>query len=342
MIHFQDINDHAQQLGIDDIKVTHTEPFIIELQHFREQQLAGLFTNRRHRHFAKIEKFYDVKSVLANARSVITACEYYYTDEDDDLSEPGNPCGRIARYTWRNYYRDLRHRLEKLAEYIHSKNAHSYVVHSNGPVAEKPLAQRSGLGYYGKHSILIHPVYGSWVVLGEIITDLDLDPDRPLSMDCRDCRACIDACPTQAIKEPYIIDRTRCIQELTNWCGPIPEDIMEVWSTRLYGCTTCQDACPQNRSAKPVKPRTSIGQVGSCIPLFEVLNSDETAYRKHYPDNQITASWINFTAIQRNALIALGHTGDTTAFPYLEKFSHAPDQILSRAAQWSLSRMHNA
>lgn len=342
MIQFQQIREYAQHLGIDDVKLTTTDPLTKEIQRFHEQQQAGLFTNRRHRHFSDIEKFYNVCSTLENARSVITACACYLTNEQEDLSKPGAPHGRIARYTWRNYYKDLRIRLTKLAEYIQSFSPHAYVVFSNGPVAEKPLAQRSGLGFYGKHSILIHPDFGSWIVLGEIITDLILKPEPPLATDCGDCRKCMDACPTHAIKEPYIIDRTRCIQELTNWCDLISEDIMDVWGTRLYGCTACQDICPMNQSISPRNPRTTIGHVGSSIPLFQILDTTEAAYRTQYADNQITASWINFKAIQRNALIALGHAGDTAALPYLEQFCGSANKILSHAAQWALSRIQHA
>jgi epoxyqueuosine reductase len=229
-----------------------------------------------------------------------------------------------------------------LADHIATLSPMTHVVFSNGPIAEKPLAQRSGLGFYGKHSIILHPRYGSWIVLGEIVTDLELPPDEPLTLQCGDCRACIDACPTHAIKAPYIIDRTRCIQELTNWCGPIPEDIMDVWNNRLYGCTTCQEVCPYNKDAQPRTPRTDIGYVGSCIPLFEILTMTEREYRTRFANNQITASWIHFKAIQRNALLVLGHIGDRCAIPHIEKYCDSSDTMLSHAAQWARSRVTNA
>ncbi|MBN2620192.1 tRNA epoxyqueuosine(34) reductase QueG [candidate division WOR-3 bacterium] len=342
MIHTQDIKEQARCLGIDDLRITIAEPFDVEKSRFLEQKEAGLFIGRKHRHLTNIESFYDARSTLTNARSVLVACLYYITDEPEDLSTAGIPYGRIARYTWRNHYKDLRKRLERLAVHIATISPMTYVVFSNGPIAEKPLAKRSGIGFYGKHSIILHPSYGSWIVLGEIVTDLELEPDEPLTLECGDCRACIDACPTHAIKAPYIIDRTRCIQELTNWCGPIPEDIMEVWDNRLYGCTTCQEVCPYNKDAQPRSFQTDIGYVGSCIPLFEILTMNEGDYRTRFANNQITASWIHFKAIQRNALLALGHIGGRDAIPYIERYCHSSDTTLSHAAQWAHCRVTDA
>jgi epoxyqueuosine reductase len=342
VISTREIKQQAHRLGIDDIRITHAEPCAVDMQRFQTQKQAGLFTNRTHRHLQLIEKFYDVRATLDRARSVISACECYLTDENEDLSINGNPYGRIARYTWRNYYKDLRIRLKKLADYISSRIPHQYVVYANGPIAEKPLAQRSGLGYYGKHSILLHPQYGSWIVLGEIVTDLELEYDTPLSLDCGECVKCMEACPTGALKTPYMLDRNRCIQELTNWCGTISEDIMEVWDNRVYGCTTCQDVCPQNHTVQTHPPRTTIGEVGSCIPLFDLLAMSEKEYRDRYKDNQITASWIHFRAIKRNALIALGHAPSNKALALIEQYCRSSDAILTHAAKWARARTLNA
>lgn len=335
MIHTEDIKDHARLLGIDDLRITTAEPFHEAIDHLRKQEAAGFFNSNRH----YLASTYDVRTILPNAQSIIVACEFYLTDEREDLSASGDPHGRIARYTWRNYYRDLRTRLKELARAVSSS---PYAVFSNGPVAEKPLAQRSGLGFYGKHSILLHPEYGSWIVLGEIITDIALEPSQPLPLDCNNCRQCMDACPTQAIKKPYVIDRTRCIDELKNWCGRIPEDIMAVWGNRLYGCTACQDACPLNQRVKPRPPHTETGLVGSSIPLFEILTMDENDYRKRFADNQISARWIHFKAIQRNALLALAHSNDATALPFIDRFRRSSDDMLRDAAQWAYSHLTNA
>jgi epoxyqueuosine reductase len=146
---------------------------------------------------------------------------------------------------------------------------------------------------------------------------------------------CIEVCPTKAIIAPYIIDRRRCIQALTNWYGVIPHDIVRVWGNRLYGCTICQDVCPANRNVKPRAPRTTVGTVGPSLPLLDVLSMEEAEYRKRYSRNQISANWINFNAIRRNAVIALGHTKDKVALPILQKLSRDSDEVMAKTAQWA-------
>jgi len=225
-----------------------------------------------------------------------------------------------------------------LGQFLKNNYGANFVAHSCGPLAEKPIAQHSGIGYYGKHSIIINPLYGSWIVLGEIITDLEFEPDESVKIECGECRQCIDACPTRAIIKPYIIDRRRCIQALTNWLGEIPEDIARVWGNRLYGCTTCQDVCPRNRWIKPEPPKTEIGVVGNYLPLIEILRMDEKTYRKKFVNNQISARWIHFEAIKRNALLALGNIRDRKTIPILKKFAKKDNQLLKKTAEWALKQ----
>ncbi len=341
MIEAKDIKDFGHRLGIHDIKITTTEPFDQALTRCKEQRTNGLFTDRRHRHLENLTYFYDVHIEFPKAQSIIAACQCYLTDEKTNLSEPGDPHGLIARYTWRNHYHDLKNRLRELAHFIKEETGASFRVYSNGPVAEKPIAVRSGIGYYGKHSIVINQTFGSWIVLGEIITDKEFEADKPLDIDCGQCKQCIDACPTHAIVAPYILDRRRCIQEITNWYGVLPNDIAEVWDNRLYGCTVCQDVCPVNSKVAAHSPSTKLGNVGTSISLLDILNMSENEYRKKYPDNQITARWINFKAIQRNALVCLGNIKDKQTLPILERFSKSNDRVFARTAQWTISKIRN-
>jgi epoxyqueuosine reductase len=333
-----EIRELGDHFDIDDIRVARAHPNPLTVTRMCEQRDAGFFFNSRRLGNPHLEQFCDVRTKLHEARSVITACQCYLTDEPVDASTPGNPHGRIARYTWRNHYRDLKHRLQKLADMLKEKyHAHS-LVFSNGPVAEKPVAAQSGIGHYGKHSIIIHPRYGSWIVLGEIVTDIEIETDPALGNDCQECRKCIDACPTSAIVKPYVIDRRRCIQALTNWHGVVDDDIAAVWENRLYGCMSCQEVCPLNERVKPLPARTDIGYVGPSIPLLDILTMDETQYRRQYKDNQMTAHWINFSAIQRNALLCLGHLQDNSMRSLLHTFLRSDDPVLAQTAGWALSR----
>jgi epoxyqueuosine reductase len=330
------IKSIGDEFGIDDIKVTTAQPFLDAAARITQQKDAGLYLNSETWHRRDFNPFCDVRTVLPKAKSIIAACQCYLTNEKIVTGPPGNPHGLVARYTWRNHYRDLKMRLQKVAGILEDRYSAGSVVFSNGIISEKPIAERSGIGYFGKHSIIIHQHFGSWIVLGEIITDIDIAPDPPAKADCGECSICIDECPTQAIIEPYILDRRRCIQALTNWYGELPEDIARVWGNRLYGCSLCQDVCPANSRVKASRPRTDIGFVGSSVPLTEILTMQEEEYRRRYANNQMTARWINFKSIQRNALIALGNIHDEKTLPVLERMARNHDQVLANSARWAI------
>ncbi len=333
----KEIKECAKELGIE-IRFTSAEPFKKEAILIKKQRESGLFLNDKYWSERDINKFCNPSSILPGAKSIIGSFLFYLTPEEINPSTPGKPYGLVARYTQRNYYKELKKRLKKLAGILKKRFGAKVAVYSCGPIAEKPIAQRSGIGYYGKHSIIINPLYGSWIVLGEIITDLELAPDEELNIDCGKCQKCIDACPTGAIIEPYLIDRKRCIQSLTNHLDIIPWDIARVWSNRFYGCTTCQEVCPINKNIKPALPKTDIGIVGSYLPLTEILQMDEKAYRIKYKDNQISARWINFEAIKRNALIALGNIRDSKTIDLIKKFTNSNSGILRETAIWALKQ----
>lgn len=342
MISAKEIKNLGKDLGIDEIRITTAEPFTKASAKILKQKIEDLFFGSKPLQKTNIENFCNVQTKLPQAKSIIAACQCYLTDEITDLTEPGKPHGLIARYTWRNHYLDLKKNLQKLAQSIKKENRASFRIYSNGPVAEKPIAQRSGIGYYGKHSIIINRTYGSWIVLGDIITDIEIEPDSPLKIDCGNCQRCIDACPTGAISRPYVLDRKKCIQALTNWYGIISDDIARIWGNRLYGCTTCQDVCPVNKKVKPRNPRTDLGYVGPSLSLINILQMDETEYRQQFPNNQITANWINFTAIKRNALIALGNIKNKKTLPILKEFTRNQDEILSKTAHWAIANFSHA
>lgn len=337
MIDGQKIKDVGRALHIDDIRITDARPFLEAAQRISTQKNEGLYLRNERWYKRNINQFCDVRSKFPKAKSIISACQCYLTDEELDRSKADNPHGLIARYTWRNHYLDLRVRLNKLAHFIKEICNAKYCVYSNGPISEKPIAQRSGIGYFGKHSIIINKNHGSWIILGEIITDAAIEIDEPLAMECGSCQLCIDACPTKAIIRSYVIDRRICIQALSNWYGVIEPKLAHVWGNRLYGCTVCQDVCPQNKNVKPMKPRTDLGYVGPSLPLLEILHLNESAYRKKYANNQITEGWINFKAIKRNALVALGNIKNSNTLDVLEKFSRDDDVILAQTAHWAIS-----
>jgi len=201
----------------------------------------------------------DPTRVLPGCQSMIVVGMNYFTTHDPDES---NQAGRVARYAWGKDYHDvLKSRLSQLETYLHNEipdiQTRSYV--DTGPILEKAWAQEAGIGWIGKHTNLVSTSYGSWLLLGEILTTAPLDPDEPATDLCEACSLCIQACPTDAIVEPYQLDAERCISYLTiEHRGPftdIPSDLKKKIGNRIFGCDDCLDICPFNVNAQPSHER---------------------------------------------------------------------------------------
>lgn len=199
----------------------------------------------------------DPRLVLPDCRSVISVGINYLTEHRAD-ERPGY--GRIARYAWgKDYHKVLGDRLSQLEHHIRrlapEAVTRSYV--DTGPVMEKAWAEQAGLGWIGKHSNLVSTQYGSWLLLGEILTTLELEPDEPATDLCGSCTLCIQACPTKAIVEPYIVDATRCISyltiELRGDQAAISDELRSRLGNKLFGCDDCLDVCPFNLRAEPTQ-----------------------------------------------------------------------------------------
>ena len=211
--------------------------------------------------------------VLPGCRSIISVGMNYYSGHHPDEG-PGR--GRIARYAWGSDYHDiLGTKLRELETYINrvapSGTTKSYV--DTGPVMEKAWAERAGLGWIGKHSNLVSPTFGSWLLLGEILTTLELESDEPGTDLCGSCTLCIRACPTGAITEPYVVDAARCISYLTielRDTGSIPEELQDKIGNRVFGCDDCLDACPYNMNAHS---NGAPAFLPSCLPVSPDLRT---------------------------------------------------------------------
>jgi epoxyqueuosine reductase len=203
------------------------------------------------------EKRADPRRVLPGCRSIVSVGVTYLTDHRAD-ERPGY--GRIARYAWgKDYHKVLGDRLKRLEEHIRNlapeADTRSYV--DTGPVMEKAWAEQAGLGWIGKHSNLVSATHGSWLLLGEILTTLELKPDEPATDLCGSCTLCIQACPTGAIVEPYVVDATRCISyltiELRGDHTAISDEFQLRLGNKIFGCDDCLDVCPFNLRAEPTK-----------------------------------------------------------------------------------------
>lgn len=253
------------------------------------------------------EKRADPRLVLQDCRSIICVGLNYLTDERAD-ERSGH--GRIARYAWgQDYHEVVGEKLKQLEQRIAILAPHaitrSYV--DTGPVMEKAWAEQAGLGWIGKHSNLVSSDHGSWLLLGEILTTLELETDEPATDLCGSCTLCIQACPTQAITEPYVVDATRCLSYLTiehrGEADTIPTDLQRQFGNHIFGCDDCLDVCPFNlRAGFTREPAFTPSPLTLAPSLDKLTHMDETTFRASFQHSPIRRA--KLTGLQRNAAIA--------------------------------------
>lgn len=336
------IKELGEEIGLDIVRITNAESFPEAEKHIIESVERGYISEGPDQlNLNKISKRCNPKSILKRAKSIISVAQCYLIEEDDNIEDTNLLCGRIAKYDIGNFYYDVKLKLKKIIDFINqeadskykSKNKSCYVS-----LTEKPIARRAGVGWYGKNGIIMTEKFGSWIVLGEILTELELDTDESLQRDCGDCTICIDSCPTKAIVSPYIIDRTRCLQYISERPMKVPLDFREVWEDKLYGCTICQEVCPKNYKVKPKKYKPEYGYIGAKIPLIPLLQITEEEFRDYFAYNQIAMR--PREAIKRNAVLALGNIGDPRAVVPLIKVLQEDDNSIVRGhTAWALGKI---
>ena len=323
-----EVERFGEELGFDALGIARAEAYAETERHIIERRERGLFAGMKFT-MARPEESCHPETLLPGARSVLSAALCYWLPEEP--LEPG--VGRLARYTWADTYTELRSRLDELGRRL--GGAYRVLVDANQHV-DRAAAARSGVGFYGKNTMVITRRYGSWVVLGTLVTDVELEPTPPLDADCGSCRLCIDACPTGALDEPGTLDATKCLSYWTQAPAAIPEPYRAELGSQVYGCDICQDVCPWNRGTE--KRREGLdGSSGGHVDLVEWLEGDGRAVvdefdRLYVPRND--PRWL-----RRNALVALGNTGTEEHLPLLERFAAGADDLLAEHAAWALGRV---
>ena len=248
--------------------------------------------------------------------------------------------GRIAAYAQGADYHDwLREKLESLArETITPWGGKHRLCVDSSPLLEKPLAALAGLGWQGKNTLLIHREHGPWLLLGFLLTDLEIPPETPGSDHCGTCTRCLDACPTRAFPRPYVLDARRCLAYLTiENPGPIPEEFRPLVGDRLFGCDECLEVCPWNRHAQNARelklaprPRPD---------LREMLAWDEARFRREFRGTPVFRlkrhRWL------RNVCVVLGNIGNAADLPALEKAAGEQDALVREHARWAAERIRS-
>lgn len=208
---------------------------------------------------------------------------------------------------------------------------------ANSTIPLKLAAKRAGLGWQGKNSLIITPEHGSWVSFGGLMTDAPLEFDAPsYESRCGKCRACMDACPTEAIQDPYIVNMSLCFDEILNTPGHIPNEMREKIGNRILSCDICQEVCPYNK--KTLQKRMLTGNIAYEYELLKLLDMDERQFVRTFG----SFNWsIDFITFKRNVLIALGNSGDRSAFKEVKKFMNHGDKILSDVSLWAQKRINH-
>lgn len=333
----------ARDLGFDAFGVTSAAPpataerFMRWLESGSHGEMGYLQRNAAKR--------IDPQRVLMDARSIITLAASY-ANQAPSSSEPppgSGPRGIVARYARHADYHDvLRDPLKAFAQRVDElggPGTRSLWYVDTGPLLERDLAQRAGLGFVGKHTNLVSRHLGNWFLLAEIITTLPLEPDAPEPNRCGTCTRCLAACPTGAITAPFRLDARRCVSYLTiELKGAIPEPLRPLIGNRIFGCDDCLAACPWNRFAKDGRLMRKHSRMDLAAPdLVDLLTLDDTEFKHRFAGTPILRS--KRRGLLRNVCVALGNVGDSTALPALHQAAAETEPLIAEHALWAIRQI---
>jgi epoxyqueuosine reductase len=290
---------------------------------------------------ARSEQRSHPRALWTEARSVIALGLSYAPEGDplDVLDQPNR--GAISVYARNRDYHDVvKGMLKHLAQFIVARFGEGVKVFvDTAPVMEKPLAERAGIGWMGKHTNLVSRRFGSWLFLGEIYTTLELPPDPPHVDRCGSCTRCLSVCPTDAFPAPYRLDATRCISYLTiEHRGPVPHELRGKIGNRIYGCDDCLAVCPWNRFARTAgHPKLRAREDRAAPPLAELAALDDAGFRRRFAGSAIKR--IGRNRLVRNVLYAIGNSADPRLIPAASHLTDDADPVVAEAAGWALERL---
>jgi epoxyqueuosine reductase len=279
----------------------------------------------------------DPARLLAGVRSVVAVALSYHAGDAPPPVE-----GEVARYArGRDYHAVMKRKLAALAAEIAGRDpgARTFASSDIAPVMEKAWAERAGIGWVGKNGCLITEAYGSWVVLGTVLVDRELEADAPHPERCGSCDACLPACPTRAIPEPGLVDARKCISFWTiERRGDIPADMAGRLGRWIFGCDECQTACPWNRRLAPSADRDLAPRPGQdALPVDEMLALGEEDYRRRFWGTAIARA--RYDGLLRNAILAAGRSGERRRLEAVRAHLASPFPGVRAAAEWALARL---
>ncbi|PID24120.1 tRNA epoxyqueuosine(34) reductase QueG [Sporosarcina sp. P7] len=335
-----EIRTFAASIGIDKIGFTTAAPFVKLKDRLKQQQRLNYQSGFEE---PDIEKRTEPLLLLDQAESIIAIAVAYPSKlSDSPRGKKGERRGIFCRASWgEDYHTVLRDKLAQLELFILTKvpDARLRSMVDTGELVDRAVAERAGIGWSAKNCSIIIPEFGSYVYLGEMITNLPFIPDEPMEDQCLDCNLCLDVCPTGAIIQPGQLNAQRCIAFLTQTKKPVPEEFRHKIGNRLYGCDTCQTVCPKNKGMNHTHQLAFTPEPELVKPLLlSLLSLSNRQFKEQY--GHMSGSWRGKNPIQRNALIALAHFKDESAIPELTRLiKEDPRPMIRGTAAWALGEI---
>ena len=377
MVHAETIKEYAYSLGFDSARITGAAAFPEAERVIKERIAQGLMDGLPWFTAERSEVSCHPDALLPEAQSIITLAMFYLTEQPESEERDGGDelRGSISRYAWGDDYHDIiKPKLHQFAEWLHayardesSDDVETRIFVDTGRMVDRAVAQRAGLGWYGKNTNILTKEWGSWVFLAEIVTNLPLQADNPLKTSCGSCEICLHACPTGALPAPYVLDTPRCISFLTiELRGSIPVELRPLMGNLIFGCDICQEVCPVNKVAEqrlglrnprdPHNPHHSVGLpthrtpspitvqsraaflprkgLGSNPELIPLLSLTEEQFRERFRHSPIKRT--KRRGLLRNVCVALGNSHDQRAVPALSNALHDDEPLIRGHAAWAL------
>ena len=331
---------YSQEIGIDKIGFTTASTFDSLRNRLLEQQTLDYQSGFEE---PNIEKRVRPELIIEHPQSIISiALAYPSKMKDAPLSTKGERRGIFCRASWgTDYHVVLREKLQLLESFIKEKipNALTKSMVDTGELSDRAVAERAGIGWSGKNTMIITPEFGSYVYLGDLITNVPFEPDQPMEDQCGTCNKCVDVCPTGALVQGGQLNAKRCIAFLTQTKGFLPDEFRSKIGNRLYGCDTCQTVCPKNKGIDfhihaEMEPDPDIAKP-LLKPLLTISNKE---FKEKY--GHVSGSWRGKKPIQRNAILALAHLKDETALPELiQVMKEDPRPVIRGTAAWAIGKI---
>lgn len=336
----QDIICFSKEIGLDKVGFTTAKPFLQEKEVLLERKAKNLISPFEEQ---DIEIRCNPEKSLPGAKTIICFAMGYLIYPQSSLEvvsshieSRSRPEGKISRYAQvKDYHVILTEKLRHVVDFISKKRSGRFkIIVDTGSLIEKAAARRAGLGWIGENTCFFTPELGSWIFLGEILTDIEIEPDSPIESNCNGCGSCVSACPTGALTAPFQINPYRCLSYITQMRGHIPEEFRKVLGDRIFGCDTCQEVCPCNQKVKIPNHKEFIPDIPVERDLEKLAILSKQDFNMIF--NNIAAGWRGRNVIRRNAVCALGNLRNENTRKLLDTLTKDPSEIVREQARWSL------